>query len=177
MRPNALKRLAALGIALGVMGCDGPAPDDAQMTSLFHEKRAAFDRLRSEICKLPHTQTVWTNSNDAEPALPPRDLARFRAMLTAIGARRIAASPASANEPCNGAIDAWSAGMLDSGDSKSWSFGHTPGKGPDDLRLSSLDAIDFKHTVNPFPPPSSHGHRDYWRHLDGDWWLEWNHWQ
>lgn len=173
---KALKPVTILIAVLCLEGCDGKPPTDAHMISVFQEKEAVFEQLRSDICRYPHAQTIWIDA-DPDPTLPLGELAHFRTLLSAIKARRIAAVPRRAGKPCSGAIDAWSSGMLDSGDSKSWSFGYLPGKDRDDLRLAHLDNIDFVHTVNRFPPPSSHGHRDYWRHMDRDWWLEWDHWE
>lgn len=161
-----------------ISGCDGQPPADEQMLLSFSHQRQVFDQLRSELCALQRVQTIWVDDH-GQPEISPDELKHFSALLAEIGAERVAVLPASVGKgarPCRGTIDVWTAGMLDSGDSKSWDFGDVP-NGEDDLVLSSLEHIDFAHTVNRFPPPSSHGHRTYWRHIENDWWLQWDHWE
>jgi hypothetical protein len=151
------------------------------MIEVFKAKRSTFDALRSDLCGLSHDQTIWTDSGPAPP-LPAKTLAFYQNLLNDIGANRISSLPASydvkqfGKHSCIVDVTGWSDGMLDSGNSKDWYFGRGPNSA-DDLDLKSLDAIDFKHTMKRFPQPSHHGHRTYWRHLEGDWWLQWDHWE
>jgi len=165
----------------GLAGCDGPPPNDTKMIETFRSQRQTFEALRETFCALPHAQTVWLDSNDSDPKMPPWRRDPIVILMKKAGATRVASLPAHGQEerlgpaPCSVEITLWSSGALDGGDVKSIEFSPAPDR--DDLALQSLDNIDFKNTVHHFPPPSPHGHRIYKRHLEGDWWLVWQHWE
>ena len=166
-------------LAVGLTSCEGPPPSDRQLIGTFRAKRQVFETLRQKLCALPHQQTIWTDSNDdSMPKLPAAVRQDYLGLMKRIGVERVAAIPAGRdlNLPkCAFEASFWSRGFLDQGDSKDIELDPTPDK--DALVLDSLDDIDFEHTVRHFRPPSSHGQRTYMRHLEGDWWLEWDHWE
>lgn len=173
-----LVRIWAVIILAAVVleGCDKPPPGDAKLIETFKAQRSTFKILRERLCRLPSAQTVWTDTDHSDPPLSDQDRDRWLRLMRKIGATRIAVLPKGrVSKECFVEITFWSAGFLDSGDSKSIEF--QPMRDSDALVLKSLDNIDFKRTVHHFPPPSSHGHRTYVRHLDGGWWLEWDHWE
>jgi hypothetical protein len=150
---------------------------DREMIDNFQAKRATFETLRDSLCALPHTQEIWTDSNGSRPELPPEERQQYLSLMKLIGATKVSGRPASndkngAPRPCFVAVSAWSTGFLDGGDSRDYVFNRV--RAADELMLPSLDNIDFKRTVR-ITLPSRHGHRTYWRPLDGNWSLVWVH--
>ncbi len=108
----------ALTLSLMLAGCEGQPPGDEQMMLSFSHLRSVFDQLRSELCRSPIPQTIWIDAQ-GQPEISPGKLKHFSTLMAEIGAERIAVLPASVGkgaQPCRGTIDAWTAGMLDSGD-------------------------------------------------------------
>jgi hypothetical protein len=169
--------MAVFCLAICLTGCSDPPPSDAQLIANFKTHRVILEKLREEICVLA-PQTIWTDSNNSKPRLPAKKLAAFLPFMAKVGATRIAAIPAQAvpkARPCDVEITLWSAGILDSGDTRS--FEYAPHLGKDDLVVPNLARVDVAATIHVFNKKSGHGHRTYLRHLGGKWWLVRDYWQ
>jgi hypothetical protein len=159
--------------------CDGPPPTDAALVNLFHEQRANFELLRSTICAVA-PQTIWPEAGHEDRKISPDTSEAIRVLMAKVGATRVASLEPKSDKngtplPCYAEITVWSAGMLDSGDSRS--FEYAPRQDSYDLEVSNLETIDVAATVKHFEKPSSHGHRLYKRHLEGIWWLTRSYWE
>jgi hypothetical protein len=145
-----------------VEGCT-PPPSDDTLIETFHSNRAQFEQLREKLCEWPVDQTVWNKSElgpeHASPEVSPADMKWFVATMAAIKAERVAVI----HNPCRIGISVWAVGLAD-GDYKSYRFGLPIHE--DVIELSSLDDVDR----------SSNEIAIYRRRIEGDWWLEFQHW-
>ena len=157
--------------------CSQP-PSDTKLIENFYTHRAIYESMAKDFCAMPHAQTVWTDTNHSRPRLSDQRQDKIVALMNKIGATRVEGLPAEDSidpSPCMVEFTLWSIGMLDSSDSKSIVL--SPVSDLYDLEVQSLDNIDFKKTVLKFGGGSNHGRRIYKRHLEGEWWLVWDHWE
>jgi hypothetical protein len=159
--------------------CDGPPPTDAALVNLFHEQRATFEQLRSAICVVA-PQTAWPEAGHEDRKTSPDKSAAIRVLMAKVGATRVASLEPKIDKngtplPCYAEITIWSAGMLDSGDDRS--FEYAPRQDTYDLEVSNLETVKVAATVKHFEKPSRHGHRLYKRHLEGSWWMTRSYWE
>ena len=155
-------RTAVLGAAALLLACCGKAPPtDTQMTSTFLARRAAFETLRTDLCKLRYDQTI--THDWAQPQLPAADEKRFRAQLEAIGAVSV-----HYVRGCQLWIEMWSSGVGRDAAYKKYRYG------PPMFRI-----IEVKEP----PPKDLNTYLDsrvrissFEKKIDGDWWIELDHW-
>ncbi|MEJ0026419.1 MAG: hypothetical protein WDN01_10355 [Rhizomicrobium sp.] len=155
---------AALALALALAGCGRAPPTDRDMVAAFHAKRAAFEALRTELCKLKYDQTIMRDPAWAQPQMPPADEKRFRALLGTLDAAGV-----HYIRGCQLWIEMWSAGAGAAPAYKKYRYG------PPLYRI-----IEIKEP----PPKDLNDYLDkrvsiasFEKNLEGDWWIELDHWQ
>ncbi len=140
-------------------GCAGPPRDEAMIDN-FERNRAQFEKLRDEMCKLPKPQTVWINSNRSVPPLSTEALHWYREVMATIEVNRVSVLP----DPCQMWLSAWAVGLGGGGDYKDYRFG--PPLQEPMIEVGNLDEVDRG------VPEITFWHR----RIEGDWWLELEHW-
>ena len=151
-------------IALSLSACSKTPPTDKEMTELFFAKRATFDALRTDLCKLHYDQTIMRDPPWSQPQLPAADEKRFGAQLEEIGAVGV-----KYIRGCQLWIAFWSSGVGRDAAYKKYRYG------PPMYRI-----IEVKEP----PPKDLNTYLDkrvrissFEKKLDGDWWIELDHWQ
>ena len=147
--------------ALLLASCGRAPPTDKEMTAAFLAKRAAFEALREDLCKLRYDQTIARDW--AQPQMPAADEKRLRARLDAIGA-----SGVKYLRGCQFWIEMWSSGIGQEPAYKKYRYG------PALYRI-----IEIKE-----PPPKDLNTyletrvriSSFEKKIDGDWWIEIDHW-
>jgi hypothetical protein len=155
-------RLAALvAAALLLASCGREPPSDKEMAADFFAKRVAFEALREDLCKLHYDQTITRDW--AQPQMPAADEKRLRARLEEIGATSV-----KYVRGCQLWITMWSSGLSDAS-YKKYRYG------PPLYRI-----IEVKEP----PPKDLNTYLDkrvriasFEKKLDGDWWIELDHWR
>ena len=158
-------RWAALAAALlALFGCGRAPPTDRDMTATFQAKRAAFEALKTELCKLKYDQIIMRDPPWAQPQMPPADEARLRALLTTLGAAGV-----HYVRGCQLWIEIWSAGVGEPAAYKKYRYGpplyriiEVKEPPPKDLN----DYLDKRVSIASFE-----------KNIDGDWWIELDHWR
>jgi hypothetical protein len=163
-----LSRVAALSFAaLTLAACGKAPPTDKEMIASFAAKRATFEQLRTELCKLKYDQTI--ESDWTQPQLTEADEKHFRAMLTQIGARGVRYL-----RGCQLWIEVWSSGPGRETARKKYRYG------PPMFRI-----IEIKKP-EPGDPPAKDTNdyldkrvaiASFEKNIEGDWWIELDHWQ
>lgn len=157
--------LSLCAAALLLTACsEAPPPSDKEMVAFFKAKRTTFETLRTELCKLHYDQTIMRDPAWAQPQMPADDEKHFRAMLTelnAIGVKYM--------RGCQFWIEVWSTGSGGDGTFKKYRYG------PPMFRI-----IEIKEP----PPKDLNAYLDkrvriasFEKNIEGDWWIELDHWQ
>jgi hypothetical protein len=157
-------RTAVLVAAATLLASCGKAPPtDKDMTAAFLAKRAAFEALRTDLCKLHYDQTIMRDPAWAQPQMPAADEKRFRKQLADIGAIGVRYV-----RGCQLWIEMWSSGLGRDTTYKKYRYG------PPMFRI-----MEIKEP----PPKDLNTYLDtrvrissFEKKLDGDWWIEVDHW-
>ena len=157
-------RTAVLVAAAALLASCGKAPPtDKDMTAAFLAKRAAFEALRTDLCKLHYDQTIMRDPAWAQPQMPAADEKRFRKQLADIGAIGVRYV-----RGCQLWIEMWSSGLGRDTTYKKYRYG------PPMFRI-----MEIKEP----PPKDLNTYLDtrvrissFEKKLDGDWWIEVDHW-
>ncbi|HXC54610.1 MAG TPA: hypothetical protein VNU97_04900 [Rhizomicrobium sp.] len=151
-----------LGAALLLAACGKAPPTDKDMQAAFFARRATFEALRTDLCKLRYDQTIMRDW--VQPQMPAADEKRFRAQLEAIGA-----SGVKYVRGCQLWIQMWSSGVGRDAAFKKFRYG------PPLFRI-----IEVKEP----PPKDLNTYLDsrvriasFEKNIVGDWWIELDHWQ
>ena len=143
--------------------CGKPPPTDKDMTAAFLAKRAAFETLRTELCKLHYDQTIMRDPAWAQPQMPAADEKRLRKQLEDIGAIGVRYV-----RGCQLWIEMWSSGLGRDTAYKKYRYG------PPMFRI-----MEIKEP----PPKDLNTYLDkrvrissFEKKIDGDWWIELDHW-
>jgi len=161
---NRLRWIALLAVALGLAGCGRQPPTDMQMAASFQAKRAAFESLRTELCKLKYDQTVMRDPPWAQPQMALADETRLRGLLGTLGAAGVRYV-----RGCQLFIEVWSAGVGAPPAYKKYRYG------PPLYRIIEIkeppkkdlnDYLDKRVAIASFE-----------KNIEGDWWIELDHWQ
>lgn len=154
--------LAVLAFALSA--CGRAAPSDQQMRETFAARRQAFETLKSELCKLRYDLTVNRDPAWTQPQIPLADEKRLRAELTALGARNV-----KYLRGCQLWLEVWSSGVGRDASYKKYRYG------PPLFRI-----IEVKEP----PPKDLNAYLDsrvriasFEKNIEGDWWIELDHWR
>ncbi len=162
MKP--LRVAALLAVTLALAGCGTAPPTDKQMAATFQAKRAAFEALRTDLCKLKYDQTVMRDPPWAQPQMALGDEKRVRGLLGTLGAAGV-----KYVRGCQLFIEVWSAGVGAPAAYKKYRYG------PPLFRI-----IEVKEP----PPKDLNDYLDkrvaiasFEKNIEGDWWIELDHWQ
>lgn len=159
-----LVRTAVLmSAALFLASCGRPPPTDKDMAAAFTAKRTAFEALRADLCKLHYDQIIMRDPAWAQPQMPAADEKRLRQQLADIGAIGV-----HYVRGCQLWIEMWSSGLGRDTAYKKFRYG------PPMFRI-----IEIKEP----PPKDLNTYLDsrvrissFEKKLDGDWWIELDHW-
>jgi len=150
--------------ALLLASCAKPPPTDKDLEAVFFAKRAAFEALRTDLCKLRYDQTIMVDPAWAQPQMPAADELRFRKQLAELGATGV-----HYVRGCQLWIEMWSSGVGREPAYKKFRYG------PPMFRI-----IEVKEP----PPKELNTYLDkrvsissFEKKLDGDWWIELDHWR
>jgi len=159
-----VRAFVLLAASLALAGCGKAPPSDDAMIASFHAKRAAFEALRTDLCKLKYDQTIMRDPPWAQPQMPPADEKRYREMLTTLGATGV-----HYIRGCQLFIEMWSAGVGRPEAYKKFRYGpplyriiEVKEPPPKDLN----DYLDSRVAISSFE-----------KNIVGDWWIELDHWQ
>lgn len=160
MRARAVSAAACI---LFLAGCGNQAPSDKEMSETFAAKRQAFEKLRSELCRLRYDLTISRDPNWTQPQIPVADEKRLRAELGALGARSV-----KYLRGCQLWIEIWSSGVGSDASYKKYRYG------PPLFRI-----IEVKEP----PPKDLNAYLEsrvriasFEKNIEGDWWIELDHW-
>jgi hypothetical protein len=158
-----IRELAAMFQLLWVAFLSGfsAPPTDQAMIENFQRNRSQFETLKEKLCGLSHHQIVMMNPEWAKPEISGPEREWYYERLRALGAKGVQVAPA----PCSVWIEVWAVGLAGDGDYKKYRFG-PPIDGPM-VEALELDSVDR----------TSDGVRFYHRRIEGDWWIEFDHWQ
>ncbi|MBL6852455.1 MAG: hypothetical protein ISS15_15770 [Alphaproteobacteria bacterium] len=162
-------RLAVLGLAaLMLASCTREMPPtDKDLIERFEAKRATFEALRKRLCDLKYDQTITRDW--AQPQMAAKDEKDFRALLDEVGARSVRYV-----RGCQLWIEMWSSGPGRDTARKKYRYG------PPMYRI-----IEIKKP-EPGEPPEKDTNEyldkrvsiaSYEKNIEGDWWVELDHWQ
>ncbi|MEI9992630.1 MAG: hypothetical protein WDM86_21680 [Rhizomicrobium sp.] len=161
---NLVRFAAFLAAALVLAGCGKAPPTDNEMAASFRARRAAFETLRTDLCKLKYDLTVMRDPPWAQPQMPPADEKRLRALLGTLGAAGV-----KYIRGCQLWIEVWSAGVGEPAAYKKYRYG------PPLYRI-----IEIKEP----PPKDLNDYLDkrvaiasFEKNIEGDWWIELDHWR
>lgn len=161
------KTIIAVGaiaiLAIVVHTIRSEPPDDAAMLATFTEKREIFETLKDRICALPHSQTVMMSPEWSRPEVDQATREGYHHLFAEIGARGI--QSVRTEDGCGLTVDVWSVGIGGDGDYKGYDYRLRIHE-TDATWLDSLDAVDR----------ASHEIAFYYRRIDDDWSLYFNHW-
>ena len=153
---------AALAIALS--GCGGDAPSDKAMSARFAAKRQAFETLRTELCTLRYDLTIHRDPSWTQPQIPAADEKRLLGHLDTLGARSV-----KYLRGCQLWIEMWSSGVGQSAAYKKYRYG------PPLFRIIEVKEPPLKD-LNTYLD-SRVRIASFEKNLEGDWWIELDHWQ
>lgn len=155
---------ALLAAALALAGCGRAPPTDRAMVEAFRAKRATFEALRTELCKLKYDQTIMRDPPWTQPQMRPAEEQRYRRMLATLGAAGV-----KYVRGCQLFIEVWSAGFGREAAYKKYRYG------PPLYRIIEIkeppvkelnDYLDTRVAIASFE-----------KKIDGDWWIELDHWE
>jgi hypothetical protein len=159
----------ALGAALALAGCGKAPPTDKDLADTFFAKRATFEALRADLCKLRYDQTIMRDPPWAQPQMPAAEEQRYRATLTALGAKGV-----KYVRGCQLWIEMWSSGVGRNMAYKKFRYG------PPMYRIIEVK----KPEAGEAPAKDLNDYLDkrvaiasFEKNLEGDWWIELDHWQ
>ncbi len=161
---NVLRAALLLAASFALSGCGKAPPTDNAMIASFRANRAAFEALRTDLCKLKYDQTIMRDPSWTQPQMPPADEKRYRATLAALGA-----SGVHYVRGCQLFVEMWSAGVGRPQAYKKYRYG------PPLYRIIEVkeppakdlnDYLDSRVAIASFE-----------KNIDGDWWIELDHWQ
>lgn len=151
-------------LALMLAGCGGDAPSDKEMSAAFAAKRQAFESLKTELCKLRYDLTISRDPNWTQPQIPPADEKRLRGQLAALGARRV-----KYLRGCQLWIEVWSSGVGQNAAYKKYRYG------PPLFRIIEIKEPPAKD-LNTYLD-SRVRIASFEKNIEGDWWIELDHWR
>jgi len=154
----------AVLLALALAACSDAAPSDKAMSETFAAKRQAFEALRHELCKLRYDLTINRDPNWTQPQIPVAEERRLRGELAALGARSV-----KYLRGCQLFIEVWSSGVGRSASYKKYRFGPPlfriiEVKEPPQRDLNTY--LDSRARIASFE-----------KNIEGDWWIELDHWR
>ena len=151
-------------IAVALAGCGDVAPSDKAMRDAFLDKRQAFETLRTELCRLRYDLTISRDPAWTQPQIPAADEKHYLAEMDAIGAHGI-----KYLRGCQLWIEMWSSGVDQNANYKKYRYG------PPLFRII---------VVKEPPPKDLNTYLDtrvriasFEKNIDGDWWIELDHWR
>ena len=151
-------------VALALTGCGDDAPSDKAMREAFAAKRQAFEALRTELCKLRYDLTINRDPAWTQPQIPAAEEKRLIAELDGLGARSV-----KYLRGCQLWIEMWSSGVGQDASYKKYRYG------PPLFRI-----IEIKEP----PPKDLNTYLDsrariasFEKNIEGDWWIELDHWR
>lgn len=150
-----------LAAALALAACGREPPTDRDMAAAFFAKRAAFEALREDLCRLHYDQVIARDW--AQPQMPAADEKRLRARLDEIGAVSV-----KYVRGCQLWIEMWSSGMGRETAYKKYRYG------PPLYRIIEIKeppAKDLNTYLDTRVSISS-----FQKNIVGDWWIELDHW-
>ena len=147
--------------ALLLASCGRAPPTDKDMTAAFLAKRAAFEALRQDLCKLRYDQTITRDW--VQPQMPAADEKRLRARLDAIGAVSV-----KYLRGCQFWIEMWSSGIGAESAYKKYRYG------PPLYRIIEVKEPPRKDLNTYLKTRVSIS--SFEKKIDGDWWIEIDHW-
>ncbi len=157
-------RAIVLLFALVLAGCDRPPPTDKQMAADFFARRAVFEAMRTDLCKLKYDQTVMRDPPWTQPQMTLSDEKHYRAQLASLHATGV-----KYVRGCQLWIEMWSSGVGRGAAYKKYRYG------PPLYRI-----IEIKEP----PPKDLNAYLDkrvsiasFEKNIVGDWWIELDHWQ
>jgi hypothetical protein len=162
MKPAAAFLLVSLLAALG--GCGKDAPSDQAMRDAFSAKRQSFEALRTQLCRLRYDLTINRDPPWTQPQIHAADEKRFLGLLDDIGARSV-----KYLHGCQLWIEIWTSGVGREASYKKYRYG------PPLFRI-----LEVKEP----PPKDLNSYLDsrvaiasFEKKLEGDWWIELDHWR
>jgi hypothetical protein len=132
------------------------------MTEAFLAKRAAFEDLRTELCKLHYDQTITRDW--AQPQMAADDEKRLRTLLSKVGADNVRYL-----RGCQFWIDIWTSDSGSDAAHKKYRFG------PPMYRIIEIKeppAKDLNIYLDKRVRIAS-----FEKNIVGDWWIELDHWE
>jgi len=152
-------------VALLLAACGAkPPPSDKDMSAAFFANRAAFEALRQELCQLKYDQTVMRDPAWTQPQMAPADEKRIRARLEALGAVGV-----QYLNGCQFWIEMWSSGPGRSTVYKKYRYGPPLYRA---IEVKEPPAKDLNSYIDKRVRIAS-----FQKKLDGDWWIELDHWR
>ncbi len=153
-------RLAlALCLALVTVSCNQSRtpPTDAEMLTVFKEHKATFETLQSMICKDGY-KTISMDPEWSKPAnIPQGKKSSYYQLFRKIGVTQL-----QSYDGCRAQFSVWALGWAGDADYKNYRY--RPEK-PEKL-VQSLDKLPLNNTDIAF----------FYRHIEGEWYLEYAHW-
>ncbi|MBS0469457.1 MAG: hypothetical protein JSR60_00185 [Proteobacteria bacterium] len=156
--------VVAIVAAFLLGACAKTPPTDKEMSEAFFSNRAAFETLRTDLCRLKYDQTVMRDPSWAQPQMRPADEKRIRDELAALGAIGVRYM-----RGCQLWIEMWSSGPGREPAFKKFRYG------PPMYRIIELKEPDAKD-LNVYMRKRVRN-ASYEKKLDGDWWIEVDHWR
>jgi len=151
-------------LAFALAGCGKDAPSDKVMRETFLAKRQVFETLRTELCKLRFDLTINRDPAWTQPQIPAATEKHFIAELDLLGARSV-----KYLRGCQLWIEVWSSGVDQSASYKKYRYG------PPLFRIIEVKeppAKDLNTYLDRRVRIAS-----FEKNLDGDWWIELDHWR
>ncbi|MBV9418260.1 MAG: hypothetical protein JO348_00675 [Alphaproteobacteria bacterium] len=165
--------LGGMALALALAGCGAPAPPtDKEMTAAFTAKRAKFDALQTELCKLHYDLTINVDPAWSSPQIPVADEKRLRVLLSELGVTNV-----KYLDTCQIWFTVWQSGVGTDAAYKKYRYG-PPMYRVNEIKKPETDADPPERDLNVFI-----GNRariaSFEKKLDpnADWWIELDHWQ
>jgi len=162
MRLAPVLLLASLALALAA--CGREPPSDKQMSETFAGRRQAFEMLRSELCKLRYDLTINRDPAWTQPQIPLADETRLRAELATLGARSV-----KYLRGCQLWVEVWSSGVGRDASYKKYRYG------PPLFRIIEIKEPPARD-LNAFLD-SRVRIASFEKNIEGDWWIELDHWR
>jgi hypothetical protein len=155
------------GVVLGLAGCGKAPPSDKDLADTFFAKRATFEALRTDLCKLRYDQTIMRDPPWAQPQMPAADEQRYRDTLTVLGAKGVRYV-----RGCQLWIEMWSSGVGRNIAYKKYRYGPPMYRIIEVKKPEAGEAKDLNDYLNKRVAIAS-----FEKNLDGDWWIELDHWR
>jgi hypothetical protein len=161
---TSLRILLLCCVALCLAACGKAPPTDKEMAAAFFAKRATFEALRTELCKLRYDQTINRDPPWSQPQLLAADEKRLNMLLKKIGATGV-----KYVRGCQFWLEIWSSGIGRDAAYKKYRYG-----------APMFRIIEVKE-----PPPRDLNHyldkraaiASFEKNIAGDWWIELDHWK